>query len=62
MENKAIAIGFSLILVLVILSPAIYTLITGDYPGSSRFYGIEEDAAVVNTIFSIRETFTGVAK
>lgn len=51
-----------LLLVLVILSPAIYTLVTGDYPGSSRFFGIQEDDQIVTAIFEIRETFVGVAK
>lgn len=62
MKNRIAALVFTAILILVIASPAIYTLITGDYPGASRFYGLPEDDQIVTAIFAIRENFVGVAK
>jgi hypothetical protein len=61
-KNTIAAIVAVAMLLLVIASPAIYTLATGDFPGSSRFYGLPEDHEIVNQILAIRHNFVGVAK
>ena len=42
-------------ILLMILAPALMLLLTGDYPGSTRFYGIEEDAEFVGFLFNLRK-------
>ena len=38
-------------------APLLYTLFTGDFPGSTAFYGLQEDDQIVDRIFTVREFF-----
>lgn len=37
-----------------ILFPLLYLLITGDFPGSAIFYGLQEDSVIVDFLLNIR--------
>lgn len=41
-------------LLFIAAAPALMLLITGDFPGSTAFYGLAEDHDVVNFIFLLR--------
>jgi hypothetical protein len=43
----------ALAITLILLAPAILLLITGDFPGSTRFYGLEEDHMVVDLLLTL---------
>lgn len=51
-ERPAVKILLA-VLVLLLLSPALYMLVTGDFPGSDVFYGLSEDAALVDFLLTI---------
>lgn len=53
-----IAITTLVAIFLIMAMPVIYTLITGDFPGSTKFYGLQEDHEFVNTVFTFRNLFT----
>lgn len=56
--NTMIVVAVSLMGMLLIgLLPLFYTMLTGDFPGASRFYGLEEDSEFVNVVFTIRDFF-----
>jgi len=50
--RKAVLIG---ICALVALSPVIYMMATGDFPGARLFYGLQEDSDVVSLLLNIRQ-------
>jgi len=56
MTRTEATVTFTLILILLAF-PALYLLVTGDFIGSSNFYGIQEDSTVIDALFNIRETF-----
>jgi len=45
------------LLAVFLSAPMVYVLATGDFPGASSFYGFEEDSAVVDWVFTVREFF-----
>lgn len=42
-----------LVLALILAAPAAYLLLTGDFPGSSLFYGLQEDSPIVTALLSV---------
>jgi hypothetical protein len=36
--------------------PVVWALMTGDYPGASWFYGLQEDDEFVSLVFDIRNS------
>lgn len=61
-QNTIAGLIATLLLLVVIASPAIYIFLTGDFPGASRFYGIEEDAQIVTDILTARHNIFGGIK
>lgn len=49
---SAVNLAFALAL-LVLAAPAVYLLLTGDFPGSSLFYGLQEDSPIVTALLSV---------
>lgn len=50
---ELILAGVAVILAIIAISPIIYMLITGDYPGAHLFYGLEEDSPPVGFILNL---------
>lgn len=42
------------IIIGVFISPIVYLLYTGDFPGASMFYGLQEDDAIVTFLLNLR--------
>ena len=49
---SAVNLAFALLLALV-AAPAVYLLLTGDFPGSRWFYGLSEDSPIVTALLSV---------
>lgn len=45
----------ALIASLIIALPALYVVLTGDYPGSAMFYGVMEDDPIVDALISLSQ-------
>lgn len=54
-----VLVAFALILGSFVASPVAYTVVTGDYPGSSLFYGLEEDSTVVDQVLDVHDWLRG---
>lgn len=54
--NK-VALTTIVMILAIALTPAVYLMITGDFPGAASFYGLEEDSAVVDGLFKMRDVF-----
>lgn len=46
------------VLVSALFAPITYILVTGDYAGAAWTYGAQEDSALVDLVFTVREFFT----
>lgn len=53
-----VATAFLFILFGWFVFPLTYVLFTGDFPGASVFYGLQEDHEFVGMIFDVRQFFT----
>lgn len=42
------------IIIGVFVSPIVYLLYTGDFPGAAMFYGLQEDDAIVTFLLNLR--------
>lgn len=54
-----VQIAAFVLIVAIVLTPAVYLLVTGDFPGSNGFYGLQEDDSIVSFLFNIRSIFVG---
>jgi hypothetical protein len=53
MTNKIVFLMIAAFLIGLASFPLVYMLLTGDFPGSRIFYGIQEDDAIVNFLLTI---------
>lgn len=59
-KATAVVVAVSLTVMLLIgLLPMFGLFVTGDFPGASRFYGLQEDSTLVNGILSLRDFLVG---
>jgi hypothetical protein len=58
--NTMIVVAASLaVMFLIALTPMFIMLVTGDFPGSSHFYGLQEDNDFVTFLLNVRNTLVG---